>query len=377
MPREQSSLARRTSKGLPLDGIVVADFTVFWAGPSATRTLADLGARTIWVERPGSRAAVDPEKDPGAASPALLFAAELGRNKESVVLDLQSAEGLAAAHALIARCDVVVENNRPGVMDKAGLGAREICARHPDLVYVSLPGFGSTGPWAQRRSYGPVIEAASGIVGRTGYQGDEPLRLGHPLPDAVGGLVGALTALRGLRHRDATGKGGWYDVSQLEAYVAICGEELIGGDPLPRIGNASRAGATIILLPCRGDDEWLAVRLVTPEERARFSREMGSADDEADVRAASRDAGKFALMERLQGAGLEAFPVMKPEDLVRDPGLWARSGLIEFPFAGRMTILAGSPYGSMADVSGTWPGFGQHTELVMQVLASSDNLAAG
>jgi crotonobetainyl-CoA:carnitine CoA-transferase CaiB-like acyl-CoA transferase len=262
-------------------------------------------------------------------------------------------------------------------MDKVGLGARDMCARHPDLVYVSLPGFGSAGPWAQRRSYGPVIEAASGIVGRTGYAGDEPLRLGHPLPDAVGGLVGALTALRGLRRRDATGQGGWYDVSQLEAYVAICGEELIGGDPLPRIGNASRVGARIIMLPCLGDDEWLAVRLVTQGERTRFHREMGSPDNDADMRAASTGLEKFALMERLQGAGLEAFPVMKPEDLVRDPSLWARSRLIEFPFAQRLAILAGSPYGSMVDVSGAWPGFGQHTERVMQELRSSDAPAVG
>ena len=158
-------------------------------------------------------------------------------------------EGQEVARRLVAAADVVVENNRPGVMDGFGLGPGELCASNPRLVYISLSGYGSTGPWADRRSYGPAIEAASSVEGRTGYQGGEPLRLGHPLPDGVGGLAGAYATLRGLRERETSGLGGWFDISQLETYVAISGEDFVEGRPVPRIGNQSRRGRVRVCIP--------------------------------------------------------------------------------------------------------------------------------
>ena len=221
-----SPLGVARDPALPLAGVVVLDFTAFWAGPSATRALADLGARVIWIERPHSR--IEPGPDATDLERVMHhFHLKMNRNKESVVLDLATEPGRALARRLALAADVLVENFRPGVMDGMGLGADALCAADPALVYVSLSGFGSTGPWSDRRSYGPTIEAASSIEGRTGYPGEEPLRLGHTLPDGVGGLVGALAALRGLRERATTGRGGWFDVSQLEAYVALSGEELL------------------------------------------------------------------------------------------------------------------------------------------------------
>jgi hypothetical protein len=115
-----SPLGRPLTGTLPLEGFVVADFSVYWAGPSCTRMLAELGARVIWVERPGSRDTADPNEPSG--NPMDVFYLKMNRRKESLVLDLASSEGRAAARALVARADVLVENNRPGVMDKLGLG---------------------------------------------------------------------------------------------------------------------------------------------------------------------------------------------------------------------------------------------------------------
>ena len=269
------------SPGLPLEGVIVLDFTAFWAGPSATRCLADMGADVIWVERPRSR--LDPDEK--IAHPAVLaqhlYHLKMNRHKRSVILDLETPAGREAALALAARADIVVENFRPGVADRLGLGPSALCAAFPRLVYVSLSGFGGSGPWESWRSYGPNIEAASSILARTGYAGGEPLRLGHALPDGVGGVAGALAALRGLRERDERGVGGWFDISQLEVYAALSGEAIlaasISGAAQPRIGNRSHSGAVQGVFPCRGHDQWIAIRLADQADMDRFAAETGVA----------------------------------------------------------------------------------------------------
>jgi crotonobetainyl-CoA:carnitine CoA-transferase CaiB-like acyl-CoA transferase len=362
-----SPLARPRSGTLPLEGLVAADFSVYWAGPSCTRMLAELGARVIWVERPGSRNPADPNEPSG--NPMDVFYLKMNRRKESLVIDLASAEGWAAARALVARADVLVENNRPGVMDKLGLGAAELCAAHPGLVYVSLPGYGSSGPWSQRRSYGPAIGAGSGIEGRTGYPGDEPLRLGHALPDPVGGLAGALAVLRGLRQRAASGQGGWFDVSQLEAYVAISGEDFLAPRPVERIGNASRWGFAQGVYPCAGSDEWIAIRLVDDADRAAFAGLTGAAPgDDAGIAAFTRTRDKFAMMEELQAAGIEAFPALTPPDLAADPHLRARGFLVDVMRGGRLTPVPGTAFAGLADPTGRAPIFGEHSAAILAEL---------
>jgi crotonobetainyl-CoA:carnitine CoA-transferase CaiB-like acyl-CoA transferase len=267
------------SERLPLAGVMVLDFTAFWAGPSATRSLADLGAFVIWVERPGSRVDVDLMTSDASTLVQHVFHLKMNRNKQSVVLDLSDASDQEIARRLARQADVLVENFRPGVMNDLGLGPSQLCRSNPGLVYVSLSGFGASGPWSERRSYGPTIEAASSIEGRTGYAGGEPLRLGHTLPDGAGGLVGALAALRGLRERSESGTGGWFDISQLEVYTAVSGEDLLAasmsGQPIPRIGNRSRCGSVQGVFRCRGDDEWIAIRLADQWEVERLAEVAG------------------------------------------------------------------------------------------------------
>jgi len=136
---------------LPLAGIRVLDFTAYWAGPSCTRLLADLGAEVTWIERPRSRVDFNPARDDPQAIQLFLYHQKMNRHKRSVTLDLDSGAGRAAALELAALADVVVENFRPGVAARLGLGPRDLCERDPALVYVSLSGYGSDGPWGDWR----------------------------------------------------------------------------------------------------------------------------------------------------------------------------------------------------------------------------------
>jgi crotonobetainyl-CoA:carnitine CoA-transferase CaiB-like acyl-CoA transferase len=381
--RSRSVPMIREDEGLPLAGILVVDFTAFWAGPLATRWLADLGADVIWVERPHSRLDTGPA---GAGPDELvhyLFHTKMNRNKRSVVLDLTSPDGLETARQLAGQADVLVENLRPGVLERLGLGPAVLCAANPDLVYVSLSGFGATGPWGPRSSYGPTIEAASSIEARTGYPGGEPLRLGHALPDAVGGLAGALAVLRGLREREERGCGGWFDISQLEAYTAMSGEDLLlastTGCSLPRLGNRSRFGAIQGVFPCAGADQWVAIRLVDRQAVGSFAAVSGlqevveaAAESPPDQDVIDRliasytvSHDKHALARVLQGAGLEAVPVLSAADLLADPHLRDRGFFVDVPFQGGVYRLPGSPVHTTArfvDPAGTPPRFGEHSE---------------
>jgi crotonobetainyl-CoA:carnitine CoA-transferase CaiB-like acyl-CoA transferase len=379
----------RQHQELPLAGILVVDFTAFWAGPMATRWLADLGADVIWIERPHSRS---DSASIGAGPDALvhyLFHTKMNRNKRSVVLDLTSPDGLETARQLAGQADVLVENLRPGVMDRLGLGPAVLCAVNADLVYVSLSGFGATGPWGPRPSYGPTIEAASSVEARTGYPGGEPLRLGHALPDAVGGLAGALAALRGLRQREERGYGGWFDISQLEAYTAMSGEDLLrastAGCALPRLGNRSRSGAIQGVFPCAGDDQWVAIRLVDRQAAGSLAAVAGLPEvvgaaagsppdqDVIDRLIASFTASydKHAVARVLQAAGLEALPVLNAAELLADPHLRARGFFVEVPFQGGVHRLPGSPVRAAArfvDPVGMPPRFGEHTDDLLVAL---------
>ena len=193
---------------------------------SALRTLAPTSSG--WSDH--ARASISirrPRRAPRGRLAQYLYHQKMNRNKHSVVLDLGTPAGQETARHLASKADILVENFRAGVAERLGLAASTLCAAFPELIYVSLSGFGSGGPWGEWRSFGPNIEAASSVMARTGYANGDPMRLGHALPDGVGGIVGALAALRGLRERDERGVGGWFDLSQLESYVAASGEDIL------------------------------------------------------------------------------------------------------------------------------------------------------
>jgi crotonobetainyl-CoA:carnitine CoA-transferase CaiB-like acyl-CoA transferase len=365
----------------PLAGVRVLDLTAYWAGPAATRYLADFGAEVFWIERPAARA----EPDPATADPGqriwVLHHCKMNRNKRSVVLDLREPRAQETARRLAATVDVLVENFRPGVLARLGLGAETLCATDPGLIYVSLSGFAAQGPWGGRRSFGPTIEAASSIEDRTGYLNGAPLRLGHTLPDGIGGVVGALAAVRGLRTRGRSGRGGWYDLSQLEAYVAMSGEDILAasrfGRTFPRIGNRSRSGAVQGVFPCRGEDQWIALRLADRHDAEALAGVLGHAGPppfgadldtvEAAIAEMTRSHDKLVLAEALQRAGVEAFAVLSPPELTQDPHLAARRFFVRPLAAGVTRPLPGSPFRAsfpLANLEGPPPRLGEHTDLV-------------
>lgn len=379
--------AAEAAPQLPLEGLVVLDFTVYWAGPSATRVLADLGARVIRIERPGSRIDAPADStDVMVLVQEVFFHHKMNRNKESIAIDLQTEAGRDIARQLMERADVVVENFRPGVMQRFGLDADAAREHNPSIVFVSLYGFGGTGPRAWWGSYGPTLEAASSIEARTGYRGGEPLRLGHTLPDGVGGLAGALAALRGLRERVTTGCGATFDLSQLEVYCALSGEEVVEsamlGRDRERSGNESSTVLAQGVFRCKrdddmGDDEWVAVTLVDDRDGERARTVMGVPGTESAALAefASTRTKSDAALE-LQAAGISAFPVVSAPDLVTDPHLGARGSFIDFPYRGTTVKLPSSPLHAAPPIvrnSGMAPRIGEHGRVILRDMLGLDD----
>ena len=186
-------------KPLPLDGIRVVEFTHMVMGPTCGMILADLGAEVIKVEPPGG------DKTRNLPGLGIGFFRTFNRNKKSVVLDIKSDEGLAAARELIATSDVMLENFRPGLMAELGLDYESLAALNPRLIYVSHKGF-LPGPYEQRTALDEVVQMMGGLSYMTGPVG-RPLRAGTSVNDIMGGMFGAIGVLAALRERDRTGRG--------------------------------------------------------------------------------------------------------------------------------------------------------------------------
>lgn len=224
----------------PLTGVLVLEVGAFMAAPFATMQLADLGARVVKVEPPGTG---DPTRSAGPfldgeSSPFL----RLNRNKESVVLDLKDERGRAAFLALVDRADVVVENLRPGAMDRLGLGYEALAQRRPELVYASASGWGIDGAAATRPGLDIMAQAASGLMSVTGEPDGDPVKVGVPVCDLVTALYVALAVTAALRERDRSGTGQHIDVSLLESGVSLAvweaGMYLGNGEVPARQGSA-------------------------------------------------------------------------------------------------------------------------------------------
>ncbi len=203
----------------PLAGIRVIDFTHMLAGPYATWILGALGADVIKVERPETgdfTRAIEPRI--GGES---VYFASVNRNKRSITINLKSDEGREIARKLVAGADILVENNRPGVMDRLELGYEALSAINPGLVYASISGFGQTGPLRDRPAFDMVIQAMSGMMSITGTPDGPPVRVGTSLGDIGSSLFGTVGILAALQERNRTGKGAAIDVAMLDSQLAI------------------------------------------------------------------------------------------------------------------------------------------------------------
>lgn len=224
-----------------LTGIRVADFTRVVAGPYCTMLLGDLGADVIKVEQPSTGDDTRGWGPPFVAGESTYFLS-VNRNKRSICLDLKSEEGMQEARRLIATSDVVVENFRPGAMDRLGVGYEALRRDHPGLIYCAISAFGQDGPARDRAGYDVSIQALGGLMGITGTPDGPPVKTGVALVDVAAGLYAASGIIAALYHREKTGQGQRIDVSllttQLAALINVASAYLVAGELPKRQGSA-------------------------------------------------------------------------------------------------------------------------------------------
>jgi crotonobetainyl-CoA:carnitine CoA-transferase CaiB-like acyl-CoA transferase len=375
-----------------LDGIVVLDFTWVVAGPVATRILADHGARVVKVER---RDATDFGDRRGGMS------GNLNRGKESIILVMSHSEGLALARRLVARADVVIDNFSARVMRNWGLDYEGLRAIRPDVIAVAMSGFGLTGPERDYVSYGPTLQALAGYTAAMRDEDGTPIGWGYSYADMAAGHTAALATFAALHHRTVTGEGQLVDVAQFENTSALLGPALLDatvhgrGEPSAAASPEGTA-APYGIYPCRGDDRWCAISVLSDAHWRALRRALGdpawAADSvlattagrvaravDLDVRLAewtgTRDAED--VMERLQRAGVPAGIVANAVDLCeRDPqlaarGYWESAATPEgttLAFDGVASRLSANP----GRVSGPGPLLGEHGERVLADLLGCD-----
>jgi crotonobetainyl-CoA:carnitine CoA-transferase CaiB-like acyl-CoA transferase len=221
----------------PLRGIRVLDFTRVLAGPAAALALADLGAEVLKVEPPGT--GDETRVFPPFRDEVSHYFLSVNRGKKSIVVDLKTAAGVALVKDLAAQCDILIENYRPGVMDRLGLGYAALSATNPRLIYCAISGFGMTGPLRDRPSFDIVLQALSGALSVNGEPGRAPTKLGIPLGDLVGGINGPIGILAALYERSVTGRGRLLDVSLFDGMIGMLGylaqlAFFTGEDPKPQ-----------------------------------------------------------------------------------------------------------------------------------------------
>lgn len=249
-----------------LHGVVVLDFSHVIAGPFATFYLAALGARVIKVE--------NPHREDSMRSKPRGFEA-FNHGKEVVRLDLASEAGRAEAWALFDQADVVVDNMRPGVLDRFGFGEAALRARKPGLIHCSISGYGRHGEWAGRPTYDHVVQAASGMTLLAGRPEDGPIKVGFPAVDGISGILAALALIAAIRRRDLTGLGESIDVSMFAAAMQLmypmAVEALATGEAPPRVGNVGYSGSPgAETFACR--DGLLALGANTPQQMRALAR---------------------------------------------------------------------------------------------------------
>jgi len=246
----------------PLHGIKVIEMTRAWAGPMAGCLLADLGADVIRVELPGNREGQVAPEIPGTG--LSWFRQTVHRNKRSVTVDVRAADGREVYLEVVKTCDVLIENFKPGTLDRWGIGYRDCAAARPGLVYVSISGWGQFGPQAQRPGYDPAAQAASGWMALNGDVGGGPTKAPTFLADDVAGLHAAIAALAALRHRDQTGEGQQIDVSLLDCLLFQSDGFLTlaaAGVPPVRRGNEMDSVVPCDAYACADGHVYIAVAL--------------------------------------------------------------------------------------------------------------------
>ncbi len=376
---------------LPLGGIRVLELGNFMAGPYAATLLADMGADVVKIEAPRapdytrSLAPFPPGMSDGGAF------LRLNRNKRSLALDLGKDEGRDAFKALARRADVVVENFRAGTMDSLGVGYDALRKERADLIYLSVTGYGRTGPYRDREGLDLVLQAESGLMSVTGEEGGPPVKVGEPVIDLATALYGAFAVMCAILHRQKTSEGQLIDLSLLESGVSLGIWEsslyLEAREVPGRLGSAHRLTAPYQAF--RTSDGYIAIGATTPPTWPPFCKVLGLEqllDDPRLLTGSDRLAVRGELAEKIEAvtatrptadwlreltsAGVPCGPINTFADVFADPHLRERGLFVDLPDPDLGTVRAiGSPlrFSSLAPrLDRTGPRLGEHSREVLR-----------
>ena len=373
----------------PLDGLTVIDLTRVLSGPYCTMLLADMGARVIKIEQPGRGDDTRGWGPPFLGSESAYFLS-INRNKESLTLDLKHDEGRTLLERLVAGADVLVENFRPGTMQRLGLGYDTLAARHPSLVYCSISGFGQTGPRRDQPGYDAVIQGEGGLMSVTGEADGPPLRLGVAISDIVSGMFAAQGIALALLARHRTGRGQHVDIGMLDSTAALLTYQAAiyfatGASPA-RLGNRHptivpyetfAAADGDLVLAVGNDVLWRSFCRATglsdlagdprfATNRARVQH-YGELKPVIDARLRTRSRAEW--IEALGAEGVPCGSVRAIGDVLSDPQIDARDMIaaVEHATLGPLRTL-GIPI-KLSDTPGRVrtapPTLGQHTDSIL------------
>lgn len=331
----------------PLSGVTILDLTHVLAGPYASMTLADLGARVIKVERPGTgddTRAFPPFKEGESA-----YFATINHGKESIALDLKAPEDRAIFEQLLTRADVVLENYRPGVMERMGYGWEALHARMPRLVYGAVSGFGHTGPEALKPAYDMVVQARGGVMSITGERDRDPVRVGASIGDIVAGMFLAQGVLAALLELRETGQGQKVDISMLDSQLALLEHAIalttVTGEP-PRPSGARHPSITPFetfhaadgLFVIAAGNDVLFARLCEAlqlplADDPRFSTNPARCDNarllKRLIEAVTLGESKSHWIKVLTESGIPTGPIQNVKEVLNDPQIRARNMVVD------------------------------------------------
>lgn len=373
----------------PLAGLTVLDLTRVLSGPYCTMLLADMGARVIKIEQPGRGDETRAWGPPFVAGESAYFLS-INRNKESVTLDFKQPGGRKALDRLLDRADVLVENFRPGTLDRLGLGYAAVAATHPSLVYCSISGFGQTGPRRNQAGYDAVMQAEGGLMSVTGPADGPAYRVGVAVADLVAGLLAAQGIVLALYSRDRTGRGQQVDVGMLDGVVSLltyhASMHLTTATISQRVGNRHATIAPYDTFSAADGELFLAVG--NDDQFRRFCAATGQQTLLSDERFATnpsrvvhhrelrerlapimRQQSRAYWNEQLTRAGVPCGSVRDVPDALSDPQLIAREMIesVEHAAAGMIKVL-GVPI-KLSETPGSVrtapPTLGQHTAHVL------------